>query len=308
MTRAEYEALPYAHYSGLRMFLTCPRLYYERYIEKSYSEPEQDYFVYGSLVDCLVTTPDELNERFIRVERRSKGETLALEREVVELTQEVATLKQNNTKRAASMVETREKKIALLEEEIQTRKSLNGKTQVTNAIWEDAFETAEKIKENAYLKHLFGSYQVFPQYTIAENTRKGIIDLLFKNDLGEYVIVDIKTTFRLRELNPEDYAAQLAFYREMLKNHVDDVTSIRCIAIVGDKDPSRKMAQDFEYSDETLSRHLETVLETERNWSHCLAQDFWPSAKQIRGREQQCFRCSSCSVRPFSKGSEPVLV
>mgnify|MGYP007100072395 CR=1 FL=1 len=138
--------------------------------------------------------------------------------------------------------------------------------------------------------------------------RKGIIDLLFINAQNDIVIVDIKTTFRLRELNPEDYAPQLALYRDLVRQSYNHIRSIRCMTIVGDKDPTKKMCQDFEYCEETLDRHMRIIEDVEVSWSGCVAKEFWPSARELRGREQECFSCSQCSVRPFSQSVHPVLI
>lgn len=311
--REEYERLPYASYSGLKTFLKCPRLFYERYITREHKDAEQDYFIYGHLVDCLVTQPSSLGERFVRVSRKSNGGTLNLEMEIEGLRSEIENLKpqaEAGKKRAAASIKKYEKEILEKEEQIAERQGVQGRTQVTNALWEDAVETAEAINQNPYLQHLRGSYECLPQVVLVDEVmkRKGIIDLLFINVQNDIVIVDIKTTFRLRELNPEDYAPQLALYRDLVRQSYDHIRSIRCMTIVGDKDPTKKMCQDFEYSEETLDRHMRIIEDVELSWSGCVAKEFWPSARELRGREQECFSCSQCSVRPFSQSSHPVLI
>lgn len=312
LSREQYERLPYASHSGLKTFISCPRLYYERYVTREHVDAEQDYFIYGHLVDCLVTTPSLLNERFARVTRKSNGGTLDLEMDIQSLEQEIEQLKPlvaEGKKRAIASLAKKEKDLVGLRQQIEECQSISGRVQVTNALWQNAFETAAVINANPFLVHLRRSYTCTPQVTLVDEQlkRKGIIDLLFVNEQGEYVIVDIKTTYRLRDLNPEDYAAQFAIYRELVR-HNFKTDSIRCVAIVGDKDPDHKMAQDFEYSAATLDIHLRTIEEVESSWATCVDKEFWPSAKELRGREQECFRCSMCSVRPFSQDAQPVLI
>lgn len=317
--REEYAKLPYVSFSGLSTFLKCGRLFYERFITRENVQEQKDYFVYGSLVDCLVTEPAEVDNRFVKVSRTSNGGTMELEAKLQALEAEVVELKPKvdaGNKTAIKGTESRLKTIQGIKEEIESRNALAGRTQVPGSIWDNAHETAKAILENPYLIHLKGSYDMLAQVTMVDHQvkRKGIADLVFYNGKGEYVIVDIKTTWKFSELDPEMYAGQLSFYRELLPIYLSDhpelpkASSISCVAIVGDKEDGKKMCQDFIYSEETLTRHLTAVLDIETVLNDCMDKDLFFSSKEVLGREQKCFTCSVCSVRPFSKDINSVVV
>ena len=311
MMRETYEAIDAFHYSGLKTFAKCPRLYFEKYIEKSYVEPDRDYFIYGHLVDCLVTQPETLDERFIRVSRRVDGSTLDLEVKCHGLENEInekQVLAQSGNKTAIKGIESRQKKLVELRQQIEEAKAFGDKMQVPASIWDNAHATAQEILKlplhNELLEKGFicSPQQVLQGHEGAE--RKGIVDLLYVKD-KQAVIVDIKTTYRLTDLDPMIYAGQLAYYKYIVEENGYEV--LDCYALVGDKG-ERSLAQDFRYSSDTLESALAEVLRTESILKDSLETDAWPSAKSFRGREQECFTCSRCSVRPFSKENEPVTV
>jgi len=303
MTREEYLAIDAFHYSGLKMFARCPRLYYEKYIAKTYIEPEQDYFLYGNIVDCLLTQHDDFDNRFVKVARRSDGSTLGLEMKIGVLEQEIAEreiLAGNGNKPAIKGIESRQKKLVELRAQIEDAKAFGDKIQVPLGIWTDAHETAEAIKLLPLHDQLVSSgWECEAQKTVVGKegvNRKGIIDRLYTKD-GKAIIEDIKTTFRLVDLDPNIYSGQLAYYKKIIEEQGYDV--LECYASVGDKG-KRKLAQDFRYAPQTLELALEAVLKTESLLIESIASGSFPSAKSLRGREQTCFSCSECSVRPFS--------
>lgn len=80
-------------FSALKVFSKCEKLYEDIFINKTYEEPEQDYFIYGKLVDAMVTEkPEFIPENFVKVERKIRPEQAlefenkikALEAEIVE--------------------------------------------------------------------------------------------------------------------------------------------------------------------------------------------------------------------------------
>lgn len=66
MTEKEYRKIERESYSSLSLFSVDRKSYYRKYILKEKKKREEaDHFVYGSLVDCLLFTPEEFDERFV---------------------------------------------------------------------------------------------------------------------------------------------------------------------------------------------------------------------------------------------------
>lgn len=66
MTEKEYREIDRESYSSVALFSVDRKSYYRKYIIKEKKKREEaDHFVYGSLVDCLLFTPDEFDERFV---------------------------------------------------------------------------------------------------------------------------------------------------------------------------------------------------------------------------------------------------
>lgn len=341
-----YKNLLNINHSAMRVFNTCPNLYREQFITKVYEEPDKDYFLYGSLVDCLLTEPDKLKEHFVRVDSKLDPlDALKYEQKIKELELEMNTpdkkgetmiekaARENKT--ALSGVESRKTKIQELHVKCAAIKQLGTKEQVTNAVWQNAEETAEAIKNNPMFRELtfneFTSQQVFvdseagrkgrldyvrfspPIQTLyasysanlidIETLRSGINDLDEKSKYG--TIVDVKTTYLISKFEPEQYASQLAVYQHL----VFATTGIkcRCFIIAGDKDTNCKRSQDYELSQPLLDRAWNRYLQVEGTFLKCQKANVWPSAKELWGTQQECFRCSICKDRPFSF-NEPLLV
>lgn len=87
-----YKDFAYISFSGLKVYSKCETLYRDLFVSKVYEEPERDYFVYGKLVDALVTEkPEFINENFIKVERKINPEdALKFENQIKALNEEVA--------------------------------------------------------------------------------------------------------------------------------------------------------------------------------------------------------------------------
>lgn len=65
MTEAEYRALKIDSYSSLKVFIEDRKKYYKKFVlEEPVKESESQSLVFGSLVDCLLFTPDEFDKRF----------------------------------------------------------------------------------------------------------------------------------------------------------------------------------------------------------------------------------------------------
>lgn len=338
-SNVNHSALKYA-------FNVCPNLYREQYITKVYEEPEKDYFLYGSLVDCLLTTPEDTGKKFVRVDKKlDPADALKYEQAIKELQLEMNTPdkkgetmlekaeKGNKTSQAG--IDKREREMEELRTRLSNIRELGSKQQITNGMWQDAYETADAIKNNPMFKELsfdeFSSQQVFVD---PATQRKGMLDyvrfstplqklyVLYKAgsldhdaflrgvaDLSEEsrsgIIVDIKTTKLISEFEPEIYASQLAIYQRL----VEAVTGVRCrcFIIAGDKDPKCKRSQDYELSQSLIDRAWGRFVQVESAFRECKEEDNWPSAKELWGTKQQCFRCSICKDRPFSF-TKPLLV
>lgn len=154
------DASEYVNYSGLKDFSVCPRLYYEKYVEKSFADAPQDYFVYGSLVDCLVTTPGELDSRFIRVDRRVNGDkTLSFEQDIAELEALVVSVQTEleakpQSKALANKLAKAGRDLQAAKDKLATCQSLSAVTQVTGSMWEEAHATARVILNNPMYKQV----------------------------------------------------------------------------------------------------------------------------------------------------------
>lgn len=305
-----YSKLEAIHYSGLKTFSKCPKLYKEKYITKTYIEPDCDYFLYGHLVDCLITEPETLSSRFVKVSKRSNGSTLDLEVKMSVLEAEVAerqVLAAAGNKSAIKGIASRQLKIEELKAQIKESKSFGDLEQVPSGIWNDAHETALAIQGlPLYDRLIADGWTCASQWVMQGHEgceRKGMIDRLYIKD-KQAIIEDIKTTRDLTLLDPTIYAGQLAYYKYIVEENGYEV--LDCYASVGDK-TKRSLAQDFRYSVATLESALSTVLATESLLLESIATNNFPSAKSLRGREQTCFSCSECSVRPFST-DEPITV
>lgn len=89
-----YKDTSRANFSGVKLFSRCETLYRDTIITGAYEEPDHDYFVYGKLVDALVSEgPEFIEKNFIRVERRLNPEdALRLENELRRLEEEALIL------------------------------------------------------------------------------------------------------------------------------------------------------------------------------------------------------------------------
>src|SRR5581483_6503604 len=65
MTEKEYRALDIDSYSSLKVFIEDRKKYYKKFILKEVvREEESDELRFGSLVDCLLFTPEEFDSRY----------------------------------------------------------------------------------------------------------------------------------------------------------------------------------------------------------------------------------------------------
>jgi hypothetical protein len=66
MTEKEYRALDINSYSSIKVFLEDRKKYYRKFVLKEViKEEESDELIFGSLVDCLLFTPEEYDNRYV---------------------------------------------------------------------------------------------------------------------------------------------------------------------------------------------------------------------------------------------------
>lgn len=334
------------NYSGLKLFSKCPRLYKEEKIDKTYVPPAKDYFTYGSLVDTMLTCPDDVEKLFVRVDRKvDASKCVQLEEDIKGLHAEMSLVKDKKGKTMAEKAEegnktaikgldARNAKVLEKKKELDVIRNMGHKTQVTPAMWLDCEATAESIRANPTYKMIL---KANPAYQVTlESTRskmRGTLDILAMSaplrtlfltwnlDMTHYEefrkavdelpekdrwaqVWDIKTCAQLAygKFDPTMYAGQLSYYQDLVAEVFGLVPhkEIVCGIIVGDKDASRKMTQDYLYTTATLEEARKRTDRIEKIFWACVENNDFPPAKRIYGAKQECFACSMCSDRPYS--------
>lgn len=262
-------------FSQIKVFSRCETLYRDLFVTKTYQEPDHDYFLYGKLVDAMVTeSPKYIEEHFALVDKKVKVEdALRYENEVKTLQQELVDLEPKvlaGNKTAEKGKAKREREIEELNGRLAAIRNIDGKEQVTRSIWENAEGTALAIKT-----HPVYSSMVFDQFTsqqiIVANVngtmRKGRLDHLklcpqieryYKLFVANQItyeqmiekilplnqselwasITDIKTCYDVAKLEPYNthYRGQLGFYQDLVSEFfLIPRPQIKCHILVGDK-------------------------------------------------------------------------
>jgi len=341
MILKEYrQTLDMVSYSEIKCFSLCPRLYFERYVTRTNEQEDKDYFTYGQLVDTLLTQPWDLEAKFVRVARKSEGGWINLVEELQKIELKIADLEPQaaGNKTKAKSLEKARRDLEAIQGEIAVAKSIGDRTQITAAMWDNAHETAEVMKRNPLyvakvqpiIETSRGSFQQVV-YDL-ETHSKGTLDIMYlspglqsildrfrsgeltKEDAQKEAsevtdkrgyIIDAKTTFSISKLKPAMYATQLGYY-QYITNEILGVM-LPCYALVGDKDSSSKVAQDYAYAQEVLDSQLkkllsvkEVLLKSLDLYKETKEERWFPSAKEIRGAKQDCFSCTACKERPYS--------
>lgn len=270
-----YKDTAFISFSGLKVFSKCETLYRDMFVLKTYEEPEQDYFVYGKLVDAMVTEkPEFIVENFILVDRRVNPEdALKIENKIKTLNEEIESKREKaeaGNKTAIKGIESRMKQIDECKAQLSAIKNLADKQQVTRSVWENAEQTALALKTHPYFSNMefneVTSQQIFASvidgiprkgkldhlklspaltklYAIYAANQMSLDDLRSRiremnpNDLWA-IITDIKTCYDVAKLEPYNthYRGQLGFYQDL----VSDVLLIPkerivCQILVADK-------------------------------------------------------------------------
>ncbi len=270
-----YEDSKYISFSAIKVFSKCETLYRDIFLDKTYQEPDHDYFLYGKLVDAMVTESDEyLRNHFILVDKKVKVEdALKFENEIKTLQSEIDNLAEKveaGNKTAIKGKESRLKKIEEIHGKLAAIRNIDGKEQVTNSIWENAEQTALALKTHPYYSSMefneFTSQQIIVA-DVRDTMRKGRLDHLklcpqieklyklyvtnqisydematkitaMRQDELWAVITDIKTCYDLAKLEPYNthYRGQLGFYQDLVKEFfLIPTKQIKCQILAADK-------------------------------------------------------------------------
>ncbi len=153
---AYYKDSQFASFSGIKVFSKCETLFRDIFIDRTYEEPEQDYFIYGKLVDAMVTeSPEFIHKHFVRVERKVKPEdALKFENQINELNKEI------------------EEKEALLARKVQ-EKTVAVATKVNELLAKETL-TAAQIKTLEKLQTEMKDMQDNPNEYLDKTLVKGI--------------------------------------------------------------------------------------------------------------------------------------
>jgi len=293
MSREYSAGIEVPSYSDLRTYDTCPRLWYEQNITKDYEQPDEDYFIYGNLVDALLTDPEHVSSKFVRVDRRTKDETgMESVGKMQEIQAEIVALKADLDLKPNKIKEkTLKKKEIELKKQANLVKALRSnekKVQVVNSIWKNAHETAECIKRNPLwvrvIEPAIEEGRIAFQLALhsPELNLKGTLDILIASKqlivaLQGYaggivsidevrkigsdedesaIIIDIKTCAQLTKFQTENTCEK--YYSGQLAIYSALISNIaacqhEAYVLAGDKDPDRKMAQHYQFSGKTLA-------------------------------------------------------
>lgn len=108
-----YKDTKSASFSGLKVFSRCETLYRDLFVDKTYEEPDHDYFTYGKLVDAMVSEPEGfVAENFVRVDRKVKPEdALKYENDIKDIEKDIAEKRQKINDKIIAKSDEIQKKI-----------------------------------------------------------------------------------------------------------------------------------------------------------------------------------------------------
>lgn len=112
-----YKDAARASFSGLKVFSKCETLYEDMFVKRTYQEPERDYFIYGKLVDTMLTEdPKVLVDEFIRVERKVNPEdALKIENSIKECEAEIVEKQQKIDEKIQAKVDQLQSELTNME-------------------------------------------------------------------------------------------------------------------------------------------------------------------------------------------------
>lgn len=145
-----YKDRAFGSFSAIKIFSKCETLFRDIFIDRTYEEPEQDYFVYGSLVDALVTEkPEYVQKNFVKVDRKIKAEdALKYENQITELEKEISTKESQLQAKLTEKINSLQSKIDELKAKESLTpaqiKTLEKNTEELESIWDNPEEYSDK--------------------------------------------------------------------------------------------------------------------------------------------------------------------
>lgn len=335
-------------FSTLKVFSKCETLFRDTFITKVYEEPDHEYFIYGKLVDALVTESKKyVEDNFILVERKKNIEdTLSIENKIKDLKNEMSALEEKvakGNKVAIKGYASRTEKIKECEEQLAAIKLLGSKIQITPALWRECEETAQAIKSHPYFASLefneLTSQQVFT-CEINGTKRKGKLDHLklspaisqvyglYKVGMIDYeelrkqiallhpqdlwaIITDIKTFYSMEKLEPWHYRGQLKMYQQLVSVVLGiPHENITCQILGADKQNGKiKKSEFFRFTQKALDEISPDIEYWVAKWQEAMQTGVFVSDKSKNGIKQTCYTCTECRFCPLStKPGEPVII
>ena len=209
-----YNDTEYISYSMLKNFFFCEYLYQVKYVDKIFEElKEPDYFAYGRAVDTLLTENDsEFTNKFYPISASINTSKLNEFRDLLK-TKKDELVKKKSKNLGTKILET---SIEKLRQRIKKIREIGDKTQITLKTHEHVQGCATELKRQP-LYNMFGvkkgsrAQEIITQ-KINGIKRKGKLDYIYPE---KKIIADIKTCANILRFEPELYAEQLAYYREL---------------------------------------------------------------------------------------------
>jgi len=279
-----------------------------------------------------------------KVEKKPDVDVTKDQDKVAKLTESLEEVSEDQV--LAKGIVSRTESIAELQLKLDNIKELADKIQVTNAMWEDAEETANALRAHPSFSNLtFNSVTSQQIFRSQRNgvPRKGKLDHLklspsltkfyafyaaeqmtleelqerirtnvHKEDLWA-IITDVKTCRSIEKLEPYNthYRGQLGYYQDLVSDTLlIPVENIKCRILAADKlSNTYKTAELFEYTQECLDELKPDVEAWVQLWWQSQQTGVYTSAKAKLGWHQECFTCSECRNAPFSvHPGQPVMV
>ncbi len=295
-----FDDIEYISSSMLNAWIKCPHFFQSKYIDKTYVEPEREYFVFGKAVDTLITEPEAYKSRFITVERTvDVSSEEVMRRELMEVQNEI--VERNKEEKPVKALEN---KLTSLTEKIAQLAEVKDKEQLTPAIDRDVQECVIELRRQPLFKKFGflekGTTQEMIALEIDGFKVKGKIDFL---NLERKILADLKTTANIETFNPKMYLSQMAWYQWLVeKQH-----GIKCQVFIPavDKKIENKRSAIYLISDSLLEA---TMTENMTMLGHLTEQRKSGFFTPIEGIHNDRFACPDYKNCPFALQKEVIYI
>jgi len=295
-----YDDITFISASMLSAWRLCPHFFQVKYVDRTYIEPERDYFVFGKAVDTLITEPETYKDRFITVERTVNIDGIE------EIKQELTVVQRDISVRAAEKkpVKALENKLESLIEKLSQIEAVKDRDQLTPAVDRDVQECVIELRRQPLFKKFGFLEKGTTQEIIATEIDgfkvKGKIDFL---NLERKILADLKTTANIEIFNPKMYLSQMAFYQWLVeKQH-----GIKCQVFIPavDKKIDNKRSAIYLISDALLEA---AMIENMTMLGHLDEQRKSGFFTPIDGIHNNRFACPDYKNCPFALQKEVIYV